>query len=60
VIPIAREAGFLVRDLRSWTHSREGLFRVEEDYHPNAKGHQVIAEELMKMLQEFPDTVPLR
>lgn len=51
---LAEEAGFIVLDLSDVFegHSVESLWRAEYDQHPNAKGHELIAnrlyEEMMK------------
>ena len=29
------------------------------DFHPNAEGHRLLAEELYRALQEMPDELPL-
>lgn len=56
---IATNAGFLACDLSDWASSREGLFRTAQDHHPNARGHQLIAEALLRMVRASPESLPL-
>ncbi len=57
LIPIAVNAGFLVCDLTDWAKERQGLFPTAE-HHPNAEGHQLIADALMRMVQTTPEVLP--
>jgi hypothetical protein len=50
LIPVATDAGFIVCNLSDWTHNRDDLFPNKE-HHPNAQGHQLIAEALMRMIK---------
>lgn len=60
LMPIAREAGFIVYELANWaTVDRDRLFPTAADYHPNALGHRLIAEALLKMVQSTPETLPM-
>ena len=60
LLPIAEGAGFVVCDLSNWAEGQnwDSLFRSTDEYHPNAKGHRLIADALMKMVQAFPATRP--
>ncbi len=58
LIPIATTSGFIVCDLSDWSQSQAGLFPSKEP-HPNARGHQLIADALMRMVQSNPSTLPL-
>ena len=58
LIPIAVNAGFIVCDLTDWAKERQGLFPTAE-HHPNAEGHQLIADALMRMVQSTPEVLPL-
>ena len=58
LIPIADSAGFVVCDLSDWAKEREGLFPNAE-HHPNAEGHQLIADALMHLVQTTPEVIPL-
>ncbi|MEZ6079307.1 MAG: SGNH/GDSL hydrolase family protein [Pirellulaceae bacterium] len=58
LIPIATSAGFIVCDLSDWAPNQDGLFPSAEP-HPNARGHQLIADALMRMVQANPRTLPL-
>ncbi|MCC7337167.1 MAG: SGNH/GDSL hydrolase family protein [Pirellulaceae bacterium] len=58
LIPIATSAGFIVCDLSDWAPNQDGLFPWKEP-HPNARGHQLIADALMRMVQSNPSTLPL-
>lgn len=59
LIPIASNAGFVVHDLSHWATSTEGLFDKVEEFHPNARGHRMIAEALIRMIKESPETLPM-
>ena len=59
LIPIASNAGFIVCDLSDWARNRDGLFHSAEDPHPNARGHQLIADALIQMMHRFPETRPM-
>lgn len=59
LIPIASSAGFVVCDLTGWSNDQEGLFPTTE-YHPNARGHQLIADALMRMVKDVPEALPAR
>jgi hypothetical protein len=56
--PISQDAGFIVCDLSDWTSSRDGLFQGPDDPHPNAAGHDLIAEALVNMLRRRPEALP--
>jgi lysophospholipase L1-like esterase len=51
---LAEAAGFTVLDLSDVFegHTAESLWRAEYDQHPNAKGHEVIADRLYKEMIE--------
>jgi hypothetical protein len=60
MIEAAKEAGFLVVDLRNWSDGF-GPARVRPnavDPHLNALGHQVIADRLYTLLHERPELLP--
>lgn len=59
LIPIASSAGFVVHDLSYWATSGDGLFDKVEEFHPNAQGHRRIAEALLRMIKESPETLPM-
>jgi len=55
LFPIARDAGFIVADQSNWHHGETNLFASAEDHHPNARGHELIAESLFRWIQEHPE-----
>ncbi len=60
LMPIAREAGFIVCEVPNWAkgHSSSELMIPGQKYHPHADGHAMIAEAMMKMLQAHPEALP--
>ncbi len=60
LLSIAEGAGFVVCDLSYWAEGQnwDSLFRSTDEYHPNAKGHRLIADALMRMVHESPETLP--
>lgn len=59
LIPLAKNSGFIACDLSDWTTTREGLFDSAEEVHPNARGHQLIADALMRLVQGNSETLPM-
>ena len=58
LFPLAKSSGFTIGDLTGWMQGQTNLFPHPQDYHPNAQGHELIAEALMKMVKAFPETLP--
>ena len=58
LVALAESAGFVVCDLSGWTTVREGLFDATEEFHPNAAGHQRIADALIQMLRDHRESIP--
>lgn len=59
LVPLAAAAGFVTCDLSDWAEGHSDLFPAAE-FHPNAQGHALIAEALMRMVQQFPETLSLQ
>jgi hypothetical protein len=59
LLSIAKGSGFVVCDLSSWAEGQnwDSLFHSTDEYHPNAKGHQLIADALMRMVLTSPETL---
>ena len=57
LIPIASEAGFIVCDLSDWADDQTGLFPTAE-FHPSARGHELIARRLLRMVRTIPEALP--
>ena len=57
LIPIASAAGFIVGDLSDWADGQTGLFPTAE-FHPSARGHELIARRLLRMVRTTPETLP--
>ncbi len=53
LVPIAKNSGFVTLDLTGWAHGRVGLFLTAE-HHPNARGHELIAEALLNAIRNNP------
>jgi len=62
VIPIAREAGFVMIDLGDVYkgYDPRTLWITEWDGHPNAKGHEIIAGRLFNILRAQPKVLSYR
>jgi hypothetical protein len=60
VMSLAEEAGFVVVTLADWADGRRPVEvkRSEADYHPNALGHQLLAERLDAVLRQRPELLP--
>jgi hypothetical protein len=60
VAKLAQEAGFVVIDLSKWAggYAPGDIKLSPTGHHPNARGHQVIAERLEAALRERPDALP--
>jgi hypothetical protein len=58
-IPLARQSGFSIFDLDSVYdgHNRDALWIAEWDAHPNALGHQLIADRLLKLISEHQQVI---
>jgi hypothetical protein len=58
---VAEESGFIVLDLSDAYDNQdlESLVVAYWDKHPNAKGHQLIAEDLYRKLREKKEEIPL-
>jgi hypothetical protein len=58
---VAAEAGFIVLNLSNAYQNQdlESLVVAYWDKHPNARGHQLIAEDLYRKLQEKENEIPL-
>lgn len=61
MLAFARDAGFVVVDLSHWTDGREpGDVKFSPtDYHANALGHRLIADQLFAALKQRPDALPI-
>jgi hypothetical protein len=61
IIRLAMEAGFTIVDLQGMYDGLDfDAIRVGEwDNHPNARGHELIAQRLFETLRELPDQAPL-
>ncbi len=59
-VSLAREAGFVVVNLGDWFegHRPAEVKLGETDHHPNALGHQLIAERLEAVLRQRPELLP--
>jgi len=57
LMPIASAAGFIVCDLSDWADGQTGLFPNAE-FHPSARGHELIARRLLRMVRSIPETLP--
>jgi hypothetical protein len=60
VVSVASEAGFVVLNLADWAdgYAPGDVKLTPADHHPNARGHQVIAERLFTALRRRPDLLP--
>jgi hypothetical protein len=58
LIELAKQAGFVVLNLDKWNVGRAQQALQADRYHPNAAGHQLIAEKLDEALQKRPDALP--
>ena len=58
----ARDAGFIILDLHDvyGTGNIEAIRLESWDWHPNALGHQMIAEKLYQLLQQHNDLIALQ
>ncbi len=58
--PIAREAGFVVCEVKDWAkgHRFSELVIPGQPHHPHAGGHVLIADALVKLLKEHPEALP--
>jgi hypothetical protein len=59
-VNLAEQAGFAVVNLADWADGRSPaeVKRAEADHHPNALGHQLIAERLDAVLRQRPELLP--
>ena len=57
---IATEAGFTVSELSDWNdgHNTGNLFPRNDNEHPNAEGHRVIADALLQLTERRPEILP--
>ena len=55
---LAEKAGFVVLNLAKWDAGRDPEAIWADKLHPNALGHQLIAERLGALLRERPDALP--
>jgi hypothetical protein len=62
LLPIAEDSGFIVCDLSDWGGGRqlEDLFSPDDQLHPDARGHRLIADALTRMVETRPETLPRR
>jgi hypothetical protein len=60
VVSVASEAGFVVLNLADWAdgYAPGDVKLSPADHHPNARGHQVIAERLFAALRRRPELLP--
>ena len=58
---VAEESGFIVLDLSDAYDNQdlESLVVAYWDKHPNARGHQLIADDLYRKLREKKEEIPL-
>ena len=61
LVRLAEESGFIVLDLSDAydNHDPESIVVAYWDKHPNAKGHELIAEDLYRKLREKEEEIPL-
>lgn len=60
LFPLAKDAGFLTGDLSDWMHGQtQGLF-ADDEFHPTARGHELITEALMEMIRTSPELLPMK
>ena len=61
LLPIARNAGFIICDLSAWATGRPvaDVLPAADDPHTLAQGHQLITEALLQELKSQPDALPL-
>lgn len=58
LIELAKQADFVVLNLDRWNVGRAQQALQADRYHPNAAGHQLIAEKLEEALRQRPDALP--
>jgi hypothetical protein len=60
LVPLAQDAGFVVCDLSSWMEGRASgdVLAPGEQEHPHAGGHLLIAEALLNLIEQRPQTLP--
>ena len=60
LMPLAEEAGFIACDLSDWAEGRtlDELFGAVDGEHPDKRGHALIADALIRLVESRPEVLP--